>query len=542
MNRRELLGAGVLGAAALAAPPSAKPAAVPRFAHEGKSIRELQALMTKGALTSEVLCAQYLARIDTLNLKGPELRALIETNRQALEIAKALDAERKAKGPRGPLHGIPVVIKDNIDTGDYQQTTAGSWALYGTMTRRDAFVVKRLREAGAVILAKANLSEWANIRSSRATSGWSARGGQCKNPYVLDRSPLGSSSGSAAAVAADLCTVAVGTETDGSLTAPASAQGLVGLKPTVGRLSRAGLIPISERQDTAGPLARSVEDAALLFLAMAGEDKEDQRTLGTAAHQVDLAKALDPKGLEGVRIGVARNQFGKVPPALEVAEQAFADQKRLGAELVDVDGVPTSHELLRPELRLLLAELVAGMDAYLAARIGSGTGPRTFKELVEWNQRHAEKELRFFGQDLFEEALTVPPVGSKGYLQDRAELLERTRTKGLDLVLEKHRLEAIVAPTIDPPWVIDPLYGDPTCASATSAPAVAGYPSLTVPMGHVWGLPVGLLFTGPAWSEATLFKLAFAYEQGTKRRKPPSFLPTLGAAAFHLPGAEPAGE
>lgn len=534
MDRRELLKLGLLGTAAAvtggnaaAAPAAATDAgaAPAAFPWANLSLRELQAALTAGKVTSRALCEQYLARIEALNAKGPELRAILETNPDALQLADALDQERRDTGPRGPLHGLPLVLKDNLDTGDAMETTAGSLALLGTKARQDAFVVKKLREAGAVLLAKANLSEWANLRSSRPTSGWSARGGQGRNPYALDRSPIGSSSGSGSAVAADLCAAAIGTETDGSITAPASAMGLVGLKPTVGLLSRTGIIPLSPSQDTPGPMTRTVEDAALLLGAMVGDDPEDAATRvpGRKA-PADYTRALTRDALKGVRLGVARNLFGGAPAVQRVLGAALDDLKALGAVLVDVE--VKAAELAEPELEVLLFELKAALGAYLSSR-RPDAAVKSLADVIAFNQKHADRELAWFGQELFEKAQAKGPLTSPAYKKALETCRRKARREGLDALTAAHRLDAFVTSALEPAWLIDPLLGDPSTAFGGSAAAVAGYPSLTVPAGDAAGLPLGLMFFGPAWSEAALLGYGYAYEQATLRRRPPTFAKTL---------------
>ena len=523
MNRRELLQLGVLGSAAALTGARAEPKPA-TFAWANASLRSLQEAMASGAVTSRGLCEQYLARIEAMNLKGPELRAILEVNPDALAIAEALDLERKQKGARGPLHGIPVVLKDNLDTGDKMQTTAGSLALLGAPAKSDAFVVRRLREAGAVVLAKSNLSEWANIRSSRSSSGWSARGGQSRNPYALDRTPVGSSSGSGIAVAADLCAIAVGTETDGSITSPCSAMALVGMKPTVGLISRTGIIPISSTQDTAGPMTRTVEDAAVLLGALAGEDPSDGATRSKGRKAIaDYTKGLAPDALKGARLGVVRAMFGKGPGVSGLIKTALDDLTRLGAVLIDPVVIPTS-ELSEPELEVMLFELKAGLNAYLAARDGP---VKSLAEVIAFNEKNADFELPWFGQELFEKAQAKGPLTDPAYRKALEGNLKRARAQGIDAAISKHKLDALITTTMDPPHLIDLVLGDHFTGSGTGPAAVAGYPSLTVPMGNVSGLPMGLLFFGPAWSEATLLRLGFAYEQGTRRRTLPTLASTL---------------
>jgi amidase len=452
---------------------------------------------------------------------------VIEINPDARSIADALDAERKAKGARGPLHGVPVLIKDNIDTADRMMTTAGSLALEGSIAPRDAFVVERLRAAGAVIIGKTNLSEWANIRSTKSSSGWSARGGQTKNPYVLDRSPCGSSSGTGAAIAANLAAAGVGTETDGSIVCPSSVAALVGIKPTVGLVSRSGIIPISASQDTAGPMTRTVADAAALLGALAGVDPRDAATARGKGKAVDYVKALDARALNGARIGVARKRyFGYSPPADRIIEQAIAAMKAAGAVIVDPADIPTAAVLDDCEWDILLYELKAGLNHYLR-QLPPGVGVRSLQDVIAFNERERGREMPFFGQEAFIEAQKKGPLTSAKYVASRRACQVRSRTRGIDAVMRQHKLDAIVAPTGSPAWPIDLVNGDHFLGASSTPAAVAGYPAITVPAGFSNGLPVGISFMGPAWSESRLIALAYAFEQATHHRVPPKFLPTL---------------
>jgi amidase len=536
MKRRSFVGCGTAaGVAALVGPGSAaeraaaEPVAVPSFEFDEATVAGLQQRMAVGELTARRLTEACLGRIGALDRQGPELRSVIETNPEALAIADALDAERKAKGPRGALHGIPVLVKDNVDTADRMTTTAGSLALEGSTPPRDAHVAARLREAGAVILGKANLSEWANFRSTRSVSGWSARGGQCRNPYALDRNPCGSSSGSGVAVSANLAPLAVGTETDGSIVCPSTNCGIVGIKPTVGLVSRAGIIPISHTQDTAGPMARTVADAAALLTALCGPDPRDSATAAGKSRAADYTQALDAAGLRGARLGVARNLAGFHPDTDRLFDEAVAEMKRRGAEIVDPADVPNVKELGDPELEVMLYEFKAGLESYFAS-LGPKAPVRTLAEAIAFNERNREREMPFFGQEIFLKAAKKGPLSTPAYKEALAKCARLSRQEGLDAVLDPHRLDALVAPTGAPAWVIDPVSGDHYVGGNSTPAAVSGYPSVTVPMGFVFGLPVGLSFIGRAWSESLLVRLAFAFEQATRHRRPPRFLRTADLA------------
>ncbi|MGH9676420.1 MAG: amidase, partial [Candidatus Acidiferrum sp.] len=487
-------------------------------------ITDLQEGMSSAKWTARSLAEMYLARIAELDRGGPGVNSIIERNPDALSIADALDKERKATGPRGPLHGIPVLIKDNIDTADRMATTAGSLALVGAKPPADAFLVKRLRAAGVILLGKTNLSEWANIRSGYSTSGWSGRGGRTKNPYVLDRNPSGSSSGSAVAVSTNLCAVAVGTETDGSIISPSSINGIVGLKPTVGLVSRTGVIPISHTQDSAGPMCRSVRDAAILLGGLTGSDEEDKATAESKGKTVpDYTKFLDKDGLRGARIGVARNYFGFHDGVDSVIIAALEVLKNLGAVLVDPAEVPNADKLSEPENIVLMYELKHDLNAYLA-RLGPDPPVHSLKEVIAFNDKNREREMPYFGQDRFLKAEAKGPLTTKEYVEALAKCRQLSRADGIDAVMEKHKLDALVAPSDGPAWLTDLIDGDHSLGNSTTAAAVAGYPSITVPAGFVSGSPIGISFFGRAWSEPTLLKLAYSFEQASKRRQRPNFL------------------
>jgi amidase len=498
---------------------------VANFELDEMSLADLQEGMRSGKFTSRGLAKRYLARIAEIDKAGPAINAVIELNPDVLGIADSLDAERKSKGPRGPLHGVPVLIKDNIGTADKMMTTAGSLALAGFAPARDSGVARRLRAAGALILGKTNLSEWANFRSSHSTSGWSGRGGQTRNPYALDRSPCGSSSGSGAGVSANFCAVAIGTETDGSIVCPSSANGVVGIKPTVGLVSRAGIIPISHSQDTAGPMCRTVTDAAILLGALAGADPADSATAASSGKiPGDYTRSLDPKGLHGARIGVLRKQFDFSDVVAPVFNAALDAMRDAGAVLVDVE-IASLGKFDDSELQVLLYEFKADLNAYLAAG-GPKIPAGSLKELIAFNQRNRDSEMPYFGQDLFEKAQEKGPLTDKAYKDALAQNHRLARVEGIEATMDKQRLDAIVAPTAGPSWVIDLIDGDHDTGGTSSLAAVAGCPNIHVPAGFVFGMPVGVSFFGRAWSEPQLIRIAYAFEQATRARRPPRFLPT----------------
>ena len=523
-------------ATGLGATSTQQAAAPPAFAFEEADIAGLQARMGRGGLTSHALTQAYLDRIAAVDKAGPALNSIIELNPDALKEADARDAERKAGKVRGPLHGIPVLLKDNIDATP-MVNSGGSLALAAHKPARDAFLVARLREAGAVVLGKTNLSEWANFRSTHSSSGWSGRGGQTKNPYVLDRNPCGSSAGTGTAIAANLAVVGVGSETDGSILCPAAMTGLVGIKPTVGLVSRDGIIPISHTQDTAGPMARSVADAAALLAAMSGRDEADPATAGGFGHVVfDYAPHLRADGLKGKRIGVARQLAGMEPNADRVLAQAIAVLKAQGAVIVDPIDLPHVNDLGDLEFTVLLNEFRHDLEGYLQK---SNAPVRTLAELIAFNKAHAAQEMPWFGQELFERAQAAGGISDPKYL-DAIKAKRLAGPEGIDVALRANQLDAVLAPTWGPAFPTDLLLGDhvvsgdPTIGGVSQLPAVSGYPSITIPAGMVHGLPVGIAFMGTAWSEPTLVEIAYAYEQASKARTPPRFLPTVD---YTLPAA-----
>ncbi len=546
LTRRALLAGGVVAGIATAmgaakAPAAAAPSVVPQktppFELEEATIAALGEAMASGRRTSQDLVRLYLRRIEEIDRSGPQLHAVIELNPEAFAIATELDRERKQKGPRGPLHGIPVLIKDNVATADRMETTAGSLALVGARPTADAHLVSRLRAAGAVILGKTNLSEWANFRSSRSSSGWSGRGGQTRNPYVLDRSPSGSSSGTGAAIAASLAAAGIGTETDGSIVSPASANGLVGIKPTVGRVSRSGVIPISASQDTPGPMARTVADAALLLTAISGSDPNDPATVGREGVEGigDVAALLDPKGLSGARLGVARSQgFGRHPAVDRAIEAALEAMRKAGAVVVDPVDLAWSQEIRDAETVVLQYEFKDGLEIYLAA-LGAAAPVKSLRELIDWNLKNQEREMPWFGQETLEASAARGPLTDEAYQKAKAKCVEGARTLGLEATFAKERLDAIVTPTSGPAGPIDWLHGDRPVGGTAALAAISGWPSITVPAGFALDLPFGISFTGTAWSEGKLIRIAYAFEQLTKVRRPPRYLPTLDFTKEHTP-------
>jgi amidase len=538
LGRREFLrtaGASGLALGAVGISPGCAPApasgptpaehgwTVPAFELDEVTVDDLQAGLSSGKWSSAEVTEAYLDRIEAIDRSGPTLRSIIEVNPEALDIARTLDAERAAGQVRGPLHGIPVLLKDNIGTADRMTTTAGSLALEGSRPPRDAFIAAKMREAGAILLGKANLSEWANFRSTRSTSGWSGRGGQCANPYALHRNPCGSSSGSGAAVAANVAPLAIGTETDGSIVCPSSACGIVGVKPTVGLWSRSVIIPISHTQDTAGPMTRTVRDAAILLGVATGVDSTDPATAASAGNSyTDYTQFLDPAGLRGARIGVVRARFGFDDRVDRLLEEALAAMRDAGAVIVDEVEIPNQQGLGQLEGDVLSYEFKADLNAYLEA-LGPDAPIRSLEDAIRFNEEHQDREMPYFGQEEFIAAQARGPLTEQAYL----DAVDRTRRlsgpEGIDAAMEAHTLDALVAPTGGPAWVTDWIAGDHFSGGSSGTAARAGYPNITVPAGFVMGLPVGISFFGRAWSEPTLLTLAFAFEQTTKARRPPTF-------------------
>jgi len=541
MDRRGFIAAGAAGVAGVTlgttacAPGADRPAAGPDgtgtvspFELDEVTVAALQQSMERGERTARSITRLYLDRIEVLDRRGPELRSIIETNPDALAIADALDEERRATGPRGPLHGIPIALKDNIDTNDGMTTTAGSLALEGSIPAQDSYVAQKLKEAGAIIIAKANMSEWAYFRGFRASSGWSARGGQCRNPYALDRNPCGSSSGSGVAVSANLAALTVGTETGGSIMCPSSINGVVGIKPTVGLWSRSGIIPISHSQDTAGPMARTVSDAATLLGAATGLDPRDDATQASEGRShTDYTRFLDIDGLRGARIGVARSFTGFDPRIVALFERAIANMADAGAVIIDPTNMDASAWNDPLSLVLLQYEFKADLNAYLAS-LGPDAPVRTLEDVIAFNEANADREMPYFGQEMMIASQARGPLTDAAYLEAK-RTLQRNNRDGIDDLMTAHRLAAIVAPTMDLPWPTDHIRGDRLEGGSSAGPAaIAGYPDISVPMGFVSGLPVGISFFGSAWSEPTLLRVAYSYEQATSERRPPTFAPTLG--------------
>ena len=541
MDRRTFIGTTAAGGAGLAMTSACVPAGsdspaatdaqgeIPPFEFDEITVDDLQRMMEAGEHSARSITEAYIDRIEAMDRQGPELRSMIEINPDALEIADELDAERNAGGPRGPLHGIPVALKDNLDTHDRMTTTAGSLALEGSIPPRDSFVAERLRAAGAIILGKANMSEWAYFRGERATSGWSARGGQCRNPYALNRNPCGSSSGSGAAASGNLCALTVGTETGGSIMCPSSSNGIVGIKPTVGLWSRSGIIPISHSQDTAGPMTRTVRDAAILLGGAVGVDPRDEATSRSEGNfHSDYTQFLDAAGLAGARIGVARSFTGFDPRVMALFEDAILAMRDAGAVIVDPANLPVAN--WRDELPLIVLEyeFKADLNAYLAA-LGPDAPVRTLAEIIEFNEQNADLEMPYFGQQRMVASQARGPLTDEVYLNAVRTIQRGNREEGIDALMNEHQLDAIVAPTRDLPWTTDHIKGDRLDGGSSAGPAaIAGYPDISVPMGFVSGLPAGVSFFGRAWSEPVLIRIAYAFEQATQHRRAPTFAPSLG--------------
>ncbi len=529
-NRREFLKTGLIGAAAVAAASqldlNASAQTTPKpFELEEITVAELRAGLHSGRFTSQQLVEMYSQRIADIDKQGPAINAVIEMNPDAMAIAAKADQERKSGGAQGPMHGIPVLIKDNIATADKMSTSGGSLALKDAKSPKDSFVAAQLRKAGAIILGKTNLSEWANIRSSHSSSGWSGRGGQTKCPYALDRNPSGSSSGTGSAISANECAVGIGSETDGSIVSPSCSNGLVGIKPTVGLIGRTGIIPISHTQDTAGPMARTVADAAALLSVLAAVDPDDAAGKDSAGKAQDYLRALDPNGLKGSRLGVLRKYAGQSIKVDALFADALKVLKEAGAEIVDPIEVAGMGKFDDAEFQVLLYEFKADLAAYFQW-FGPTSPLKSLVDAIEFNNKHAAEEMPYFGQEVFLKAQEKGPLTTPEYLKALADCRKYSREEGIDGAMAKYKLDAIICPTGTAAWPTDLVNGDGGYASSSSLAAVAGYPHITLPMGYVLGMPVGISFFGRAWSEASLVKYAYAYEQRTKWRKAPKFLPT----------------
>ncbi|UZR99929.1 amidase [Chondrinema litorale] len=497
------------------------------FELEEITVAELQKSMESGEYTAKSITQMYLDRIAEVDQSGPELNSVIEVNPDALSIAETLDKERSEGKVRGPLHGIPILVKDNVDTGDKMQTTAGTLVLEGSIAPDDAFIIKQLREAGAVLLGKTNLSEWANFRSSRSSSGWSGRGRQTRNPYILDRNPCGSSAGSGVAVSANLCAIAIGTETNGSIVCPSSTNGVVGIKPTVGAWSRSGIIPISHTQDTAGPMGRTVTDAATLLGALTGVDSEDAVTSKSEGKVYkDYTQFLDANGLQGKKIGVLRSSMGFHEKVDKIMEEAFEAMKSQGAEIIDPVEIETSREYGRAGYQVLLYEFKDGVNKYLKG-LGENAPVKSLKEVIAFNKANADRSMPYFQQEILEAAEEKGDLESKEYKDALEKVLKFSREEGIDAALAKYGIDAIIAPTGGPAWPIDVINGDHFGGGSSSLAARAGYPNITVPAGFINGLPVGISIFSGAYREPELIGMAYAFEQATKVRKAPKFIPTL---------------
>jgi amidase len=520
------VGINVLIAKACKSPDPPKPISKAEpFNLEEITLENLQKQMTGGQLTSVKITQLYLDRINEIDKNGYQLNAIIELNPDALQIAKTLDDERKAGKVRGPLHGIPVLIKDNINTGDKMMTTAGALAMVGNIAQQDAFIISQLRQSGAVLLGKTNLSEWANFRSTRSSSGWSSRGGQTKNPYVLDHSPCGSSSGTGSAVAANLCAIGIGTETDGSIACPASINGLVGIKPTVGLWSRSGIIPISFTQDTAGPMARTVKDAAILLGALCGIDKDDSKSVESKGKsKTDYTTHLTTATLQGKRLGVDKSLLKKHEAIDAILSRTIELMKSQGAIIVEVDFMGLNSKVNDSEFTVLKYEFKDGLNKYLA---NSNHTMKSLDDIIKFNNEHKEQAMPFFQQELLEQCTVLGNLNTKEYKSALKNSHEKAKTD-IDGLLKKNKLDALIGPASGASWCIDKVNGDHfTGYGAYGIAAVAGYPSITVPLGYVHDLPVGLSFIGTAYDEENLIGIAYAYEQVTKVRKAPKYLPSI---------------
>ena len=522
MKRRDFLSTATLAGVGAALGSNAFGQRAGRSLEEA-TVAELSSMMQRGQMTSEQITSWYLARIRTVD---PQINSMIEVNPDAIAIAREKDRERRNRMVKGPLHGIPVVIKDNIDTADKMKTTAGSLALMDApVPKQDAFIVTKLREAGAVIIGKTNLSEWANFRDDNSISGWSGRGGQTRNPYILDRNPCGSSSGTGAAIAANLAAVGIGTETDGSILCPSSINGIVGLKPSIGYVSRSGIIPISATQDTAGPMTRTVADTAVMMNVLVAPDSSDPGSRPGKWERVDYTSYLKVDGLRGARIGVARDYWGRNAVVDKVMDAALEVIRRAGAELVDVK-FPNLRRFGDAEFTVLKYEFKDGLEKYLRAR---GSRHKTLGDLIKFNNDNAAKELKYFGQSIMEASAKLGDLNSKEYKDALETCRKYSREEGIDEAVDKNKLDAIVAPSNGPTWMIDTVSGD--CGSgyvgSSSMPAVAGYPNITVPAGFAKELPIGISFFGKAYTEHTLIKLAYSFEQATKARRKPKFIKTF---------------
>ena len=518
LNRRDFIGLAATSAGILLA--DRKAFASPLVELEEVTVASLQSAMASGQSTSKALVEGYLTRIADIDKK---LNSMIELNPDAVAVAEQMDRERKAGKVRGPLHGIPMVIKDNIDTAEKMKTTAGSLALLDAPTpKQDAHIVRLLRDAGAVIIAKTNLSEWANFRSTKSSSGWSGRGGQTHNPYILDRNPCGSSSGTGSAIAASLAVIGVGTETDGSIICPSATCGIVGIKPTLGLVSRSGIIPIAHSQDTAGPMCRTVADAAALLTILTGYDPNDAITSAASKEKKDYTQFLQKDGLKGTKIGVARQFFGRNDKVDKLIEPHLQILKDGGATLMDVT-FPKLRDFGDAEYEVLLYEFKEDLNKYLTGRGGTN---KTLKDLIDFNNKNADKEMPYFGQEIFVAAEAKGDLNERAYQIALLQSKLMTQEQGIDAVMDKEKLDAIVAPSGGVAWMTDLVGGDCGVFESSSLAAVSGYPNITVPAGYVQGLPAGISFFGKAFTEPTLIKIAYSFEQATKARRAPKYLPT----------------